>query len=114
MQLIVASSVAVTLAVTEDVCHPLAPFGVDGLMEIVETDGRVLDGRPKPALTAYRLAEVLGELRETHDVVLIDSAPILAVSDTVPLLRYADATVIVGRPGTTTRDTAKRLREFAG
>jgi Mrp family chromosome partitioning ATPase len=45
-------------------------------------------------------------------VVLIDSAPVLAVADTVPLLRYADAVVFVGRLGITTRDTAKRLREF--
>jgi Mrp family chromosome partitioning ATPase len=34
------------------------------------------------------------------------------VTDTVPLLRYADATLFVGRLGSTTRDTAKRLREF--
>jgi Mrp family chromosome partitioning ATPase len=37
---------------------------------------------------------------------------LLAVSDTVPLLRYADAALFVGRLGVTTRDTAKRLTEF--
>ena len=51
-------------------------------------------------------------LRGRFDIVLIDSAPVLAVTDTVPLLRYADATLFVGRLGVTTRDTAKRLADF--
>jgi Mrp family chromosome partitioning ATPase/capsular polysaccharide biosynthesis protein len=67
---------------------------------------------PPAVLASERLVEVLDSLRERYDVVLIDSAPVLAVTDTVPLLRYADAAVFVGRLGVTTRDTAKRLREF--
>lgn len=74
--------------------------------------GGARPANPPAVLASDRLGAVLAELRQTHDVVLIDSAPVLAVSDTVPLLRYADATVIVGRLGVTTRDTAKRLREF--
>lgn len=72
---------------------------------------------PKPAnppavLSSDRAVEVLDALRDSHDIVLIDSAPLLAVTDTVPLLRYADAAIFVGRLGYTTRDTAKRLVEF--
>jgi Mrp family chromosome partitioning ATPase len=63
-------------------------------------------------LASERVIEVLNELRDSHDVVLIDTAPVLPVTDTVPLLRYADATLFVGRLGATTRDTAKRLHEF--
>jgi receptor protein-tyrosine kinase len=63
-------------------------------------------------LSSARTAELLNELREAYDVVLIDSAPVLAVTDTVPLLRYADATLFVGRFGVTSRDTAKRLSDF--
>lgn len=74
--------------------------------------GGARPANPPAVLASERLTEVLDELRADHDLVLIDSAPVLAVSDTVPLLRYADATVIVGRLGITTRDTAKRLREF--
>jgi Mrp family chromosome partitioning ATPase/capsular polysaccharide biosynthesis protein len=65
-------------------------------------------------LASARLTEVLDELRERYDLVLIDSAPLLAVTDTVPLLRYADAALLVGRLDVTTRDTAKRLMEFVG
>ena len=58
-------------------------------------------------------AGVAQNLAETgHDVVLIDSAPLLAVADTVPLLRYSDAIVLVSRLGVSTRDIAKRLRAF--
>jgi Mrp family chromosome partitioning ATPase/capsular polysaccharide biosynthesis protein len=67
---------------------------------------------PPAVLASERVIEVLNELRERHDVVLIDSAPVLAVTDTVPLLRYADAALFVGRIGVTTRDTVKRLNEF--
>lgn len=63
-------------------------------------------------LASERLVNVLDELRERYDVVLIDSAPVLAVTDTVPLLRYADAALFVGRIEVTTRDTARRLMEF--
>jgi non-specific protein-tyrosine kinase len=67
---------------------------------------------PPAVLSSERLVQVLDELRERHDVVLIDSAPVLAVADTVPLLRYADAALFVSRFDVTTRDTAKRLMEF--
>lgn len=67
---------------------------------------------PPAVLASERLADLLDELRKRYDVVLIDSAPLLAVTDTVPLLRYADATLLVGRLGVTTRDTAKRVMEF--
>ena len=69
---------------------------------------------PPAVLASQRIVEILDELCDRYDIVLIDSAPLLAVSDTVPLLRYADATLIVGRLGVTTRDTAKRLTEFLG
>jgi Mrp family chromosome partitioning ATPase/capsular polysaccharide biosynthesis protein len=77
----------------------------------------LLRSGPRPAnppavLGSERLLEVLGEIRARHDIVLIDSAPLLAVTDTVPLLRCADAAVVVCRLGVTSRDTAKRLVEF--
>jgi Mrp family chromosome partitioning ATPase/capsular polysaccharide biosynthesis protein len=67
---------------------------------------------PPAVLASARLVEVLDMLLEDHDVVLIDSAPVLAVTDTVPLLRYADAALFVGRLDVATRDTARRLIEF--
>ncbi len=76
--------------------------------------GGVRPANPPAVLASARAIEVLDELRERYDLVVIDSAPVLAVTDTVPLLRYADAAVLVGRFGVTTRDTVKRLRTFLG
>jgi receptor protein-tyrosine kinase len=67
---------------------------------------------PPAVLSSERTTDLLDQLKDLFDVVLIDSAPVLAVTDTVPLLRYADATVFVGRFGVTSRDTVKRLRDF--
>jgi Mrp family chromosome partitioning ATPase/capsular polysaccharide biosynthesis protein len=67
---------------------------------------------PTVVLASERVIEVLDELKERYEIVLIDSAPVLAVSDTVPLLRYADAALFVGRLQLTTRDTARRLMDF--
>jgi Mrp family chromosome partitioning ATPase/capsular polysaccharide biosynthesis protein len=67
---------------------------------------------PPAVLASARMTEVLDALRLRHDVVLIDSAPLLAVTDTVPLLRYADAAILVSRLGMTTRDAARRVAEF--
>lgn len=76
--------------------------------------GGARPANPPAVLASERVMNVLDELRERYDLVLIDSAPVLAVTDTVPLLRYADAALFVGRLGQTTRDTAKRLMEFVG
>jgi len=74
--------------------------------------GGARPANPAAVLASERVREVLDELRERYDIVLIDTAPVLAVTDTVPLLRCADAAMFVGRLGVTTRDTAKRLTEF--
>jgi Mrp family chromosome partitioning ATPase len=74
--------------------------------------GGATPANPPAVLASKRVGQVLDELRNRFDIVLIDSAPVLAVTDTVPLLRYADATLFVGRLGVTTRDTAKRLADF--
>jgi Mrp family chromosome partitioning ATPase/capsular polysaccharide biosynthesis protein len=74
--------------------------------------GGATPANPPAVLASHRLTEILDDLRSRYDIVLIDSAPLLAVSDTVPLLRYADAALFVGRLGVTTRDTAKRLTEL--
>jgi receptor protein-tyrosine kinase len=73
-----------------------------------------LPANPAGVLASESLIEMLNHLRERFDIVLIDTAPVLAVTDTVPLLRSADGVLIVGRVGYTTRDTAKRLMEFLG
>jgi receptor protein-tyrosine kinase len=70
-----------------------------------------LPANPAAVLASDRAVEVLNELRDRFDVVIIDSAPVLAVSDSVALLRTADISLFVGRLNVTTRDTARRLMD---
>jgi Mrp family chromosome partitioning ATPase/capsular polysaccharide biosynthesis protein len=69
---------------------------------------------PSTVLESERVRDVFDQLRATHDVLILDSAPLLSVTDSVPLVRYADVTVIVGRLGLTTRDNVRRMIEFLG
>jgi Mrp family chromosome partitioning ATPase len=69
-------------------------------------------GTPDPAalLGSGKLAALLAEATATYDVVLIDSTPILAVSDVIPVATTVDAVVVVARSDFTTRDAAQRCR----
>ena len=50
------------------------------------------------------------ELRAAYDVVLMDCAPILPVTDPMVVSRFADGVLLVARAGTTTRDQATAAR----
>jgi succinoglycan biosynthesis transport protein ExoP len=69
---------------------------------------------PNPAtvLESDRVTEVFDTLKDMFDVLIMDSAPMLSVTDAVPLVRYADATVVVGRVNLTTRDNIRRMTSF--
>lgn len=51
---------------------------------------------------------LVAEARKLADVVIIDTAPILATNDATELIPAADAVVIVSRVGKTSADSAKR------
>jgi polysaccharide biosynthesis transport protein len=74
----------------------------------------VLTAGPTPAnppavLAAERMRVLLRRIAEHFDVVLVDTPPMLAFSDAVPLVSEADGVLVVARLGTTTSDAAKRL-----
>jgi polysaccharide biosynthesis transport protein len=52
-----------------------------------------------------RLKRLLQRLSETYDVVVIDSPPVLAVSDAIHLSKIVDTTLLAVRWGITTRDS---------
>lgn len=75
--------------------------------------GELLDV-PAPLLSSRAMAAMLDAAGRRYDLVIIDTAPLLAVADTVPLLGEADAVLVVARLGVTTRDVAERLGEVVG
>ena len=69
---------------------------------------------PNPAelLSSSRTADLLRNLASQADVVLIDSPPVLPVTDALILSQRVDSTVLVSAAGTTTRKAAARTVEM--
>jgi len=69
---------------------------------------------PNPAelLSSSRTAELFRNLAAQADVVLIDSPPVLPVTDSLVLSQRVDSTVLVSSAGTTTRKAAARATEM--
>jgi len=68
---------------------------------------------PNPAelLDSEQIAQILGELRKQADVIVLDTPPILTVSDTSLLVPYSDGVIAVVVPGQTLRPMLRQLKE---
>ena len=93
----------------------------DVLMEFpidVEIEGGCLmilpAGMPPPnpseLLSSQNMRELLTRLEEQCDLVLVDTAAVLAVSDALPLLPAASGVLLVARMKRSTRDAVRRLQ----
>ena len=70
-----------------------------------------LPPNPSKLLGSERMRLQLEELERGADMVIIDSTPILPVSDVLPLFRAASGVVAVGRINKTSRDSVRRFQE---
>jgi tyrosine-protein kinase len=66
-------------------------------------------GNLASALASGGMQQTLKAAADVYDRVLIDSAPILAAADVLPLLSQVDGVLLVTRLGVTTRDSAARM-----
>lgn len=90
-------------AVTLD--EALQSWGEDGLT-VLSSGG--LPPNPSELLASDHMRDVLGELSTRFDVVLIDSPPLLPVTDAAALSALCDGAVIVVRHGKTSRDKVRQ------
>ena len=90
-----------------------APAGKDspGRTLDVLVAGTALPPNPGELLESHTMQRLLDHLKSAYDLVIIDTPPLTAVSDALPLLRRVDGVVIVGRVGRNRRDIATRLYE---
>lgn len=56
---------------------------------------------PADLLRSSKAEELIGKLTDIYDYVIIDSPPLRPVSDTLPLARMADATLLIAMSGST-------------
>lgn len=67
---------------------------------------------PAEILSSSRWQRLIAELRGRFDLILVDSPPLLAVSDPCEIARYADGMLLVMRLGKNRRPAAIRTREL--
>jgi Mrp family chromosome partitioning ATPase len=67
---------------------------------------------PSELLSSERMEAILGELENQADLVIVDSAAALAVSDALPLLRWTSGVVLVARLNRSTRAGIRRLHKI--
>jgi capsular exopolysaccharide synthesis family protein len=84
-------------------------LGTRGRTLDVLAAGAVLPPNPGELLESYRMDAVLEQVKSAYDLVVIDTAPLTAVSDAFSLLTKVDGVVVVGRVGRSRRDAAARL-----
>ncbi|HNQ06295.1 MAG TPA: P-loop NTPase [Tetrasphaera sp.] len=99
--------------VTDPAAHDLAslmrPTNVPGVRII--TAGTTLE---HPAALVSRMGSLLTQARELADVVIVDTAPLLAASDVFDLLPQVDVVVLVVRAGRLTESAGRRVSELLG
>ena len=68
--------------------------------------GRAIDGDPT-LLHSNRLTEIIDLVRDEYDMILIDTPPMLNMSDARVIARHADGVVLVARANHTSRDSIR-------
>ena len=66
-------------------------------------------GNVSSALSSVVMRQTLSTAVDTYGTAIIDSPPLLAVADVLPLLSEADGVLLVTRLGVSTRDSTQRL-----
>lgn len=66
--------------------------------------------RPAELLGSRMFQQLIEELRDSYDLVVLDTSPMLPVVDTLALLPHVDAIAICARSDQTTREQARALR----
>ncbi len=66
---------------------------------------------PSELLASQRMRDLLGEVAEMADLVILDTNPLLSVSDSLPLLDVVSGVVLVAKLNSTSRDAVVRLQK---
>jgi heptosyltransferase-3 len=88
----------------------LSESGEDGSKSIDVLVAGALPPNPTEMLESQAMAEVLETARAEYGFVVIDTPPLGAVSDALPLVRAVDGVAIVAGMGDNRRDAARRLK----
>ena len=68
---------------------------------------------PSELLGSKKMKEVLKELKSRFDIIVMDSPPMVAVTDPIVLCKEADGLILIVRSGKTDRDVAEKSKNNA-
>lgn len=109
-----AGGLAEVLTGEADIGHVIRETGIHGLSFIAA--GR-FPSNPSQLLSTPRMQQLLEHLGERYDLIIVDTPPVLAVSDANLMASLAGSTLLVVRPNAQSEreleETAKRL-DFTG
>jgi capsular exopolysaccharide synthesis family protein len=77
----------------------------------------VLAAGPRPSnpaelLGSQRMAELVQEWRSNYDFIILDTPPVLSVTDAVVVSAHCDGVILVVRSGVTTKQSLVRVRDL--
>jgi non-specific protein-tyrosine kinase len=98
-----------TSAILDEGELPLQPTGVPGLSLLASGP---LPPRPADLLGSRRMEALIERLRAAADIVLIDTPPVVAVTDAAVLAPRVDGVLLVLQAGQTRRDRAREARQI--
>ncbi|MFE9643725.1 polysaccharide biosynthesis tyrosine autokinase [Streptomyces sp. NPDC006365] len=112
-------AVAKALGLVEDAGLTTVLIGQSRVEEVMQQVGSCLSvlasgaapPNPTELLASARMGEVLGELATTYEAVIVDTAPLLPVADTVGLAPLTQGSLLVVRASKTSRDQVRTATE---
>lgn len=109
-----AAGLSDVLATDRPLADTLVDYPLDGLGDarLQVLPAGPLPPNPSQLLSSQRMRMLLSELEGRADLVVIDTAAALVVSDALPLLQAASGVALVARVNRSTKDEVRRLREI--
>ena len=95
----------------EEVRSQIQPSGIDGRLDLLLAGP--IPPNPTELLARDSFGRVLSVLKEVYDYVILDTAPVGLVTDTLQIGRYADVTVFVCRAGYTPSQAVSQLNALS-
>ncbi len=89
--------------------HQVGGQGATTLGDLAMVPAGAHDRNLAATLGSGAMRQTLQSASDVYDRVLIDSSPVLATADVLPLLSEVDGVLLVTRLGESTRDSAKRM-----
>ena len=94
-----------------DVCNQIVPSGTDRNLDLLQAGP--IPPNPAELLARESFGQVMAILKKVYDYVILDTAPVGLVTDSLPVGRYADVTVFVCRAEYTPNYAVAQLNQLS-